>query len=85
MPKVHGHKNYFFCNLHLESEQVTGSYKVRGAFNKMKLLCEQSDDTKVTGVTAASSGNFGIACVSSKFFLLDSGVSHNYPQVFIRF
>lgn len=48
-----------------ESEQVTGSYKVRGAFNKLRLLSDATPDaTRRRGVIAASSGNFAIACVS---------------------
>ena len=45
-----------YCKLdHL---QVTGSFKERGARNKLKLLCEQE---KPAGVIAVSAGNHGLA------------------------
>src|SRR5436309_8809958 len=45
-----------YCKLdHL---QVTGSFKERGARNKLKLLCEQG---KPAGVIAVSAGNHGLA------------------------
>lgn len=45
--------------LKLESEQLTGSFKVRGAFNKLKICCEngKGDQQFVT----ASTGNHGMA------------------------
>jgi len=48
----------------LESEQVTGSFKIRGAFNKLLLLVENNPETRQKGVITASSGNHGLACVS---------------------
>ena len=42
----------------LENLQLTGSFKVRGAFNKMLTL---SDEQKKAGVVVASSGNHGAA------------------------
>jgi len=41
-----------------ECFQVTGSFKARGAFNRILSL---SDDIKTRGVTTASGGNFGAA------------------------
>jgi threonine dehydratase len=50
--------------LKLENLQKTGSFKVRGAFNKVSSL---TDDEKARGVVAASSGNHaqGVAWASS--------------------
>lgn len=46
----------------LESEQITGSFKVRGAFNKLLSLKESKDEVFLTkGVITASSGNHGAA------------------------
>jgi threonine dehydratase len=42
----------------LESNQHTGSFKVRGALNRLLAL---TDDEKRAGVVAASSGNHGLA------------------------
>ncbi len=42
----------------LESEQVTGSFKIRGATNKVRLLTEEE---KQRGVITASTGNHGQA------------------------
>eukprot|EP01062_Namystynia_karyoxenos_P067245 TRINITY_DN61152_c0_g1_i1.p1 TRINITY_DN61152_c0_g1~~TRINITY_DN61152_c0_g1_i1.p1 ORF type:complete len:385 (+),score=126.10 TRINITY_DN61152_c0_g1_i1:76-1155(+) len=44
--------------LKLESEQVTGSFKARGAMNKVKALLERG----CKGVVTASTGNHGAAC-----------------------
>jgi threonine dehydratase len=48
------------CNpyLKLENYQYTGSFKVRGAFNKLLLL---SDEEKAGGIITASTGNHGAA------------------------
>lgn len=46
--------NVFLKNEH---HQITGSFKLRGALNKMLLL---SDTEKVKGIIAASSGNHGL-------------------------
>lgn len=43
--------------LKLENEQVTGSFKVRGAYNALALL---PDETRVRGVVASSAGNHGL-------------------------
>ena len=66
-----------FCELdicfyiHLESEQITGSFKVRGAFNKLLSLKESKDEVFLTkGVITASSGNHGAATVCLMVFLL---------------
>ncbi|MCK4898909.1 MAG: pyridoxal-phosphate dependent enzyme, partial [Anaerolineales bacterium] len=52
--------------LKLESLQVTGSFKIRGATNKILSL---SDEEKVRGVITISSGNHGraVAYVARKF------------------
>ena len=42
--------------LKLECEQVTGSFKIRGAFNAMAML---PDDARARGVVASSAGNHG--------------------------
>lgn len=43
--------------LKLESEQVTGSFKIRGAFNAIAAL---PDDIRARGVVASSAGNHGL-------------------------
>lgn len=46
----------------LESEQMTGSFKLRGAFNKLLTLKESNDEVFLTdGVITASTGNHGAA------------------------
>jgi len=45
--------------LKLESAQITGSFKLRGAMNKMLSL---SEEQRQKGVLTASSGNHGAAC-----------------------
>ncbi len=45
--------------LKLESNQITGSFKLRGAMNKMLGL---SEEERANGVLTASSGNHGAAC-----------------------
>ncbi|SVA30307.1 uncharacterized protein METZ01_LOCUS83161, partial [marine metagenome] len=45
--------------LKLESSQITGSFKLRGAMNKMLALSEKE---RANGVLTASSGNHGTAC-----------------------
>ncbi len=49
-----GHSTF----LKLENLQVTGSFKARGAFNRLLLL---SDQERTRGVLAASTGNHGLA------------------------
>ncbi|KAL4225284.1 hypothetical protein ACF0H5_015972 [Mactra antiquata] len=49
--------------LKLENEQITGSCKLRGAFNKMLMIMDEDPEELKPGVIAASSGNHGIACV----------------------
>jgi threonine dehydratase len=44
--------------LKLENQQVTGSFKVRGALNKLHQL---GPEGRASGVVAASSGNHGVA------------------------
>ena len=43
--------------LKLESEQLTGSFKVRGAFNALSLL---SPEERARGIVASSAGNHGL-------------------------
>ena len=56
------------CNVYLKKEnlQVTGAFKIRGAYNKIASL---SDEQKACGVVAASAGNHaqGVALSASKF------------------
>jgi len=56
------------CEVYLKKEnlQVTGAFKIRGAYNKIALL---SDEQKTCGVVAASAGNHaqGVALSASKF------------------
>jgi threonine dehydratase len=44
-------------HLKLESEQLTGSFKLRGAFN---LISSLPDDVRARGVVASSAGNHGL-------------------------
>ncbi|XP_071550849.1 putative threonine dehydratase [Panulirus ornatus] len=46
-------------HLKLENEQITGSFKARGAFNTVGVLAAEG----VTTVYIASTGNHGLACV----------------------
>ena len=59
---------YSNCNLYLKLEnlQVTGSFKLRGAYNKISSL---SEEEKKKGIIACSAGNHaqGVA-LSAKFF-----------------
>ncbi|XP_028407092.1 uncharacterized protein LOC114529471 [Dendronephthya gigantea] len=51
--------------LKMESEQVTGSLKPRGAFNKISIVKRNNEslpEEKQYSVTTASSGNHGLAC-----------------------
>ena len=56
------------CNVYLKKEnlQITGAFKIRGAYNKVASL---SDEQKACGVIAASAGNHaqGVALSASKF------------------
>ena len=56
------------CEVYLKKEnlQVTGAFKIRGAYNKIALL---SDEQRACGVVAASAGNHaqGVAMSASKF------------------
>ena len=58
--------------LKLESQQRTGSFKVRGAFNKL-LSCDEKDEADTTYVTA-STGNHGMACALAMTTLNKKGV-----------
>ena len=55
----------------LENRQTTGSFKLRGATNRLMLLGEQE---RATGCVAASSGNHGAAVASAMQKLGISGV-----------
>lgn len=61
-PKINPH-----CNLYLKTEnlQVTGSFKVRGAYYKISQL---TDEEKAKGVIACSAGNHaqGVALAAAK-------------------
>src|SRR5262245_7278339 len=48
----------FGCQLKLETQQPTGSFKVRPAFNSM---LARLDEARAKGVVASSSGNFAQA------------------------
>ena len=56
------------CNVYLKKEnlQVTGAFKIRGAYNKIASL---TDTQRACGVVAASAGNHaqGVALSASKF------------------
>ncbi len=56
------------CKIYLKKEnlQVTGAFKIRGAYNKIASL---SDEQRACGVVAASAGNHaqGVALSASKF------------------
>src|SRR5678809_858123 len=43
--------------LKLENEQITGSFKLRGAFNVLATL---SPDVRARGIVASSAGNHGL-------------------------
>ncbi|WP_343074839.1 threonine/serine dehydratase [Phytoactinopolyspora alkaliphila] len=45
----------------LEQLQHSGSFKARGAFNRIRAACESSDPAVEAGVVAASGGNAGLA------------------------
>jgi len=55
-----------------ENLQITGSFKLRGAFNKIAIL---NDEGKVDGVVAASAGNHaqGVA-FSAKYFNISATI-----------
>ena len=46
-----------------ESEQVTGAFKIRGAYNKVIKVINDNPRAKELGFTTASSGNHAKACV----------------------
>jgi len=50
--------------LKLESEQVTGSFKVRGALNKLMMLSKEDAER---GVMTASTGNHGLGVAFAGF------------------
>jgi len=56
------------CNVYLKKEnlQVTGAFKIRGAYNKIASLC---DEERSRGVIAASAGNHaqGVAMAAQMF------------------
>ncbi|AAP77493.1 threonine ammonia-lyase [Helicobacter sp. MIT 03-1614] len=52
-----------------ENLQLTGAFKIRGAFNKIASLVEQSTHSQIQGVIAASAGNHaqGVAYAAKHF------------------
>ncbi len=66
--------NKYNANIYLKKEnlQLTGSFKLRGAFNKIATL---GDDDRIKGVVAASAGNHaqGVA-YSAKHFNCDATI-----------
>ncbi|ELU08518.1 hypothetical protein CAPTEDRAFT_225025 [Capitella teleta] len=55
----------------LESEQVTGSFKARGALSKLSIIAS-SETLKSRGAVTASSGNHALACAyASKIYGVD--------------
>ena len=58
-PAAYNKKEYDFYTF-AESEQETGSFKLRGAFSKLTRLKEHGE---VREVTTASTGNHALACV----------------------
>lgn len=52
----------FFCMHSAENQQVTGSFKARGAFNKLAIISSK-EDPSVKKVVLASTGNHAMACV----------------------
>ena len=54
------------CCLHLkmEQEQRTGSFKLRGAHNKLALIAGRKE-TKPGSIVTASTGNHGLACLDA--------------------
>ena len=54
------------CSLHLkmEQEQRTGSFKLRGAHNKLAIIAGRQD-TKPFTIVTASTGNHGLACLDA--------------------
>merc|ERR1719507_2888805 len=47
----------------MEQEQRTGSFKLRGAHNKLALIA--SEETKPGSIVTASTGNHGLACLDA--------------------
>lgn len=60
----------FFVVFFLESEQITGSVKARGAFNKMCIIKDKNEAAeKKCSITTASSGNHAQACVCKVYLV----------------
>ena len=57
------------CSLHLkmEQEQRTGSFKLRGAHNKLALIAERERQggSQPASIVTASTGNHGLACLDA--------------------
>ena len=61
-----------------ESEQITGSFKLRGAFNKLLSLKELNDEVLLTkGAITASTGNHGAATVSESCLIRGKNLCHD--------
>lgn len=74
-------KSLYFSNktganlyLKLESQQKTGSFKVRGAFNKLLPFSSNTDDSEKKTFVTASSGNHGLASALAMTTLKLKGV-----------
>ncbi|XP_013390769.1 uncharacterized protein LOC106159121 isoform X2 [Lingula anatina] len=59
---VLSHQGQCRVYLKMENEQVTGSMKARGAFNKLSKLLEEDPAVKEQGPITSSSGNHALAC-----------------------
>lgn len=65
-----------------ESEQITGSFKLRGAFNKLLSLKELNDEVLLTkGAITASTGNHGAATVSESCPIPGRNLSHDPDSI----
>ena len=65
-----------------ESEQITGSFKLRGAFNKLLSLKELNDEVLLTkGAITASTGNHGAATVSERCLICGRNLCHDPDRV----
>ena len=65
-----------------ESEQITGSFKLRGAFNKLLSLKELNDEVLLTkGAITASTGNHGAATVSESCSSPGRNLSHDPDRI----
>lgn len=70
------------CNVYLkmESEQITRSFKLRGATNKLKMIAEKKSGSDRKVVTA-STGNHGLGCAYVSSLLNINTVVYTYMNV----